>query len=159
MKARLALQQGATIFLFNVFLMTILWLVYKGYYEHPFPILSQNNSGNIFYSFCTKWYVNQYCIFHIVYLFIYYLKITWKNTHKPYIFAIFYCLHVSSVKTFLLFFQLSYSDSGVSLSICTSKVSDFEYELNMHCTRVFSSPDIHISSFWIRIKRQVMSLI
>ncbi len=54
-------------------------------------------------------------------LFIYYLKITWKNTHKPYIFTIFYCLHVSSVKTFLIFIQLSYSDSRVSLSICTQK--------------------------------------
>ncbi len=43
-------------------------------------------------------------------------------------------------------------------SFCARAPSDFEYELNMHCRRVFSSPDIHISSFWIRIKRQVMTL-
>ncbi len=45
-----------------------------------FPFLSQNNSGNIFYSFYTKLYVNQYCIFHIVYLLL--PEDNLKNTHE-----------------------------------------------------------------------------
>ncbi len=58
-------------------------------------------------------------VLHFSYsLFIYYLKITWK-THINHIFSqsCVYCLHVSSVKTFLLCIQLSYSDIRVSLSI------------------------------------------
>ncbi len=103
------LQQGATLFLFNVFLMTILWLVYKGYYEHVFPFLSQNNSGNIFYSFYTKWYVSQYCIFPIVYLFIIW-RWTWiceKHNYTIYYLNRVFIFFVSSVKTFLLSIQLS----------------------------------------------------
>ncbi len=41
------------------------------------------------------------------------------KTHINHIFSqsCVYCLHVSSIKTFLLFIQLSYSDSRVCLSI------------------------------------------
>ncbi len=68
------LQEGATIFVFNVFLMMHLMIgLLRQLRNTLFPFLSQNNSGNIFYSFYTKWYVNQYCIFHMVYLFI-----TWR---------------------------------------------------------------------------------
>ncbi len=43
-------------------------------------------------------------------------------------------------------------------SFCSRAPSDFEYELNMHCRRVFSSPDIHISSFWRRFKSRFKDL-
>ncbi len=95
--------------------------------------------------------------FHIVYLLS--PGDNLKNTYKPYIYAIMCLLSSHFIsKKFLLFIQLSYSDSRVSLSILVSvRELPLASSMNETCTaRVFSSPDIHISSFWIQIKHQVI---
>ncbi len=98
-EASLVAARGYTIFV-QCFPEAIVWLVYKGNYKHLFPI-----------------FITEQSVLHFLHgLFIYYLEITWK-THKPYIFTVVCLSSRTSVKTFLLCIQLSYSDSRVLLSI------------------------------------------
>ncbi len=76
--------------------------------------------------------------------------------------------HIYCRKYFFTFFiQLSCSDRWMPLSILGISLhvisyyyyfyeSVLENDWNIHCIRVFSTPNFHISLFWIRIKRQVM---
>ncbi len=100
-EASLVAARGYTIFV-QCFPQAIVWLVYKGNYKHLFSHFYHRTISTAFFT----WFI--------------YLFITWRylEKHINHIFSqSCVCLHVSSIKTFLLCIQLSYSDSHVLLSI------------------------------------------
>ncbi len=122
MEARLAAARGYNIFVQCLLFIQFYYCFIKTTTNTFFPFLSYNNSGNIFDRFYAKLCQS---VLHLFIWFMYCLEIT-RKTHINHIFSqsCVYCLHVSSVKTFLLFIQLSYSNSRVRLSISyTSYIS------------------------------------